>query len=191
MAFGLAVVAFNLLGWSFDLQPLVRFPDAAMVPSTAISLALLFIGSAAVFALPPKTKTARICSLTAAVIAIVNIGLRLTADLDLDYLIPNRTAGDRMSGGTILCIMVSAATILALSSEKLRNFEFHLSGAIAGLQLIIAVFFLCRFVPGTPQAPLIFEAMSLYTAVCFLVLFIILFVAAVILPLLQPEDIDA
>ncbi|WP_406870590.1 hypothetical protein ABEB22_00305 [Thioclava sp. 'Guangxiensis'] len=185
---GSLVVVFNILGWSLNLQALIRFPDAAMVPSTAVSIALLFIGSAAVLSRPAKKAAAKICSLMAAAIALINISLRKSSLPDLDHLVSNVMADDQMSEGTILCILVCAATILSLASEKLRKFELHLSGAIAGVLLIIAVFILCRFVPGTSACPLIFQKMSFYTAVCFLVLFINLFVAAVVLPFQQHED---
>ncbi|MER5171576.1 hypothetical protein [Thioclava kandeliae] len=184
---GAFVLTLNILGWIGGIEQFVRFHGAAMMPSTATCIALLFLGSATALSVPAKNTVAAMCCFAATAIAAINMSLRTYTDIDLDSLVPNRMAGDRMSEGTVLCILVGAAAIFSLASTKLQAFELHLAIVIVGIQLVIAVLILCSFMPGTPECPRIFQSMSFYTAACFVMLFAALFVTLVILPLMRQD----
>ncbi|PFG62555.1 hypothetical protein AXZ77_1139 [Thioclava sp. ES.031] len=170
----------NVIGWATDNQALVRWgmDGAAMMPSTAASLGLLFMAALILLGQTANRRLARICALCAATIASGNLAFELTGLSDLDHFLSNRAPGDRMSISTIFGILLGAVIILELAHPLLGHSELPLTLAMSGLVSILAIFGIHNFQQGSQAGTDFLEAMSLYTAVSFVLLFVIFLVMA-------------
>ncbi|NDV97847.1 hypothetical protein [Salipiger sp. PrR002] len=169
----LALVTSVLLGWLAHIEVLVRSgPDrAAMVPSTAISLALLFCGLAVAASGRETSGRVLACAAGAAMVALTNTLVVSFGAEGLDALLAKRPMHDRMSPGTVTGLLIGAAGLAGLSLPSLRRAELPLLAALSGLTGITAVFMVHNFLPGTVMALSFFEGMSIYTALSLLGVF--------------------
>ncbi|WP_353472620.1 hypothetical protein PVT71_00940 [Salipiger sp. H15] len=179
-ASGLTFVAAVLAGWLFGSEVLVRGAPgrAAMVPSTAISLGLLFCGLLLHLRRDSPRGAVQFCAGLAAAVALTNsVFIRLDA-AGLDALVASRAPGDSMATGTIAGVLTGALGLVALGSTRLVRLEVPVLAALAGLSGIISVLFVHNFHVGAPLALSFAEAMSIYTALCLLGLFSALLLVA-------------
>ncbi len=176
----LCFVGCVLSGWLFGLELLVRgsADRAAMVPSTAISVALLFSG-AAFYLRPDRMRGAVItCAGLAAAVALTNSIVIPLDGTGLDVFVETRAPTDRMSPGTITGLLIAAFGLASLCSARLRGFEAPMLTAVAGLTGILSVIVVHDFDLGAPLALPFVEAMSIYTALSLLTFYVVLLLIA-------------
>lgn len=180
----LCVVGTVLAGWLFGVEVLVRGAPyrAAMVPSTAISFALLFSGILIHLQRSAPRGAVLACAGIAAAVALTNSIVIPLGNGGLDVLAESRAFSDRMSPGTIAGILVAALGLAGLCSPRLNRAEVPMLSGTAGLSGIVAVLFVHDFHRGSPLALPVVEAMSIYTAACLLALY-----AALLLIALDPS----
>lgn len=169
-----------LTGWLFEIEVLVRgaADRAAMVPSTAISFALLFSGVA--FHLRPDRMRGAVltCAGLAAAVALTNSIVFSLGGAGLDTFVAARAPSDRMSPGTIAGLLVAALGLASLGSARLSRTEVPMLSALAGLTGIVSVLLVHNFHRGSALSLPFFEAMSIYTALCLLAFYMVLLLIA-------------
>ncbi|MBE9635366.1 hypothetical protein [Salipiger mangrovisoli] len=180
----LVLVAAVLLGWGLGVEVLVRGASgrAAMVPGTAIALALLFLGLLLHLMQEHAQDKVIFCAAAAAMVVLTNSVVVALDPAGLDALLKSRAPRDRMSPGTMTGLLSGALGLAGLGSARLLRREVPMLAALSGLSGIIAVLAVHNFRLGAPLSLPFVSAMSIYTALCLLA-----FNAALLLVSLAPS----